>query len=156
MICAMFSISPKERLTTFGHWNVGYVSSVLIALNGTPDTAYAVRCSITILPSMSIGSTVKSRAKNRSSRRTCSRTHPFSLPYRWPSICASCPERLENQNAHDGFQLEHCVIYSLNYESLLSECDAYAGIIKHGRWFVMLVGQTRLVGDGCLLSVSPA
>ncbi|KIK51266.1 hypothetical protein GYMLUDRAFT_50680 [Collybiopsis luxurians FD-317 M1] len=51
------SISPKEPLTTFDQLECGLsiTGSVLIALNGTPDTVYAVRCSITILPSTPTG-----------------------------------------------------------------------------------------------------
>ncbi|KIK50914.1 hypothetical protein GYMLUDRAFT_252531 [Collybiopsis luxurians FD-317 M1] len=132
-ICAMLSsISPKERLTTFGHWNVGYVSSVLIALNGTPDTVYAVRCSITILPSMSIGRYRQIKGKK-----------PFITSDLFAHASVLIAISL----------LEHCVTYFLNYGGLLSECDAYAGIIQHGHSFVMLYAICAFLHLGdCLLS----
>ncbi|KIK50912.1 hypothetical protein GYMLUDRAFT_417185 [Collybiopsis luxurians FD-317 M1] len=37
--------------------------SVFIVLNGTPNTAYAVRCSITILPSMPTGRYLQIKGK---------------------------------------------------------------------------------------------
>ncbi|KIK57973.1 hypothetical protein GYMLUDRAFT_246621 [Collybiopsis luxurians FD-317 M1] len=114
--------TPKEPLITFGQLECGLsiAGPVFGALNGTPDTAYAACCSITILPSMPIGRCRRIKGKK-----------PLITSDLFAHASVLIAISLVIKISSTGF-------YFLNYESLLSECDGNAGIIEHGHSFVML------------------